>query len=80
MSVSTSSGRRSSVPAVRRIATGPEADGVAMRVDTGIGIPATQMPRVFERFHRVPGAEGRSYEGSGIGLALVHDIGTAGLS
>ncbi len=42
--------------------------------DTGIGIPAAELPHIFERFHRVEGAQGRSYEGSGIGLALVHDL------
>jgi hypothetical protein len=42
--------------------------------DTGIGIPAAELPRLFERFHRVEGASGRSYEGSGIGLALVSDL------
>ncbi|WP_395670231.1 ATP-binding protein [Phenylobacterium sp.] len=42
--------------------------------DTGIGIPAEEMPRLFERFHRVEGAQGRSFEGSGIGLALVHEL------
>jgi len=42
--------------------------------DTGIGIPGTELPKLFERFHRVEGAAGRSYEGSGIGLALVSDL------
>ena len=42
--------------------------------DTGIGIPEEQLPRVFERFHRVEGMRGRSHEGSGIGLALVHEL------
>ena len=42
--------------------------------DTGIGIPADEIPRLFERFHRVEGAEGRSFEGSGIGLALVQEL------
>ena len=42
--------------------------------DTGVGIPADEMPRLFERFHRVRGAKGRSFEGSGIGLALVHEL------
>jgi signal transduction histidine kinase/DNA-binding response OmpR family regulator len=42
--------------------------------DTGIGIPTEDLPRVFERFHRVEGARGRSYEGSGIGLALVQEL------
>jgi signal transduction histidine kinase len=42
--------------------------------DTGIGIPASEFGRVFQRFHRVQGAQGRTHEGSGIGLALVHDL------
>ncbi len=44
--------------------------------DTGTGIPAEELPRLFERFHRVTGAKGRSFEGSGIGLALVHELVT----
>lgn len=42
--------------------------------DTGTGIPEAELPRIFERFHRVAGAKGRSFEGSGIGLALVHEL------
>ena len=42
--------------------------------DTGSGIPADELPRLFERFHRVRGAVGRSFEGSGIGLALVQEL------
>jgi len=42
--------------------------------DTGIGIPEADLPRVFERFHRVEGARGRSGEGTGIGLALVEEL------
>jgi PAS domain S-box-containing protein len=42
--------------------------------DTGTGIPADELPRLFERFHRVEGARGRTYEGSGIGLALVQEL------
>jgi signal transduction histidine kinase/DNA-binding response OmpR family regulator len=42
--------------------------------DSGVGIPASEMPRLFERFHRIQGSQGRSFEGSGIGLALVHDL------
>ena len=42
--------------------------------DTGIGIDEKELPRVFERFHRVEGVRGRSYEGSGIGLALVQEL------
>jgi signal transduction histidine kinase len=42
--------------------------------DTGTGIPAEEMPHLFERFHRVQGARGRTYEGSGIGLSLVQEL------
>ncbi len=42
--------------------------------DTGTGIEAAQLPRLFERFHRIEGARGRSFEGSGIGLALVKEL------
>ena len=42
--------------------------------DTGTGIPHAELPRLFERFHRIVGAQGRSLEGSGIGLALVRDL------
>ncbi|HEY9612355.1 PAS domain S-box protein [Allocoleopsis sp.] len=42
--------------------------------DTGTGIPAEEMPHLFERFHRVEGARGRTYEGSGIGLSLVQEL------
>jgi len=42
--------------------------------DTGTGIPPHELPRIFERFHRIEGARGRSFEGSGIGLSLVHEL------
>lgn len=42
--------------------------------DTGSGIPADELPKVFDRFHRVEGARGRSFEGTGIGLALVQEF------
>jgi PAS domain S-box-containing protein len=42
--------------------------------DTGVGIPAGELPRLFDRFHQVAGSAGRSAEGSGIGLALVREL------
>jgi signal transduction histidine kinase len=50
-------------------------DRVELKVqDSGTGIPAHELPRLFERFHRVRGAKSRTREGSGIGLALVHEL------
>ena len=50
-------------------------DRVELRVaDTGIGIPESDLPRMFERFHRVKHARARTHEGTGIGLALVQDL------
>ena len=42
--------------------------------DTGIGIAEQDLPRLFERFHRVEGVRSRSHEGSGIGLAFVREL------
>jgi signal transduction histidine kinase len=42
--------------------------------DTGCGIAAHELPRLFERFHRIEGAQARTHEGSGIGLALVQEL------
>ena len=42
--------------------------------DTGTGIPEEELPRVFERFHRVESSQGRTFEGTGIGLALVREL------
>lgn len=42
--------------------------------DTGTGIPPAELPRIFQRFHRIEGAAGRTHEGTGIGLALVDEL------
>jgi signal transduction histidine kinase/ActR/RegA family two-component response regulator len=42
--------------------------------DTGVGIPSHELVSVFEKFHRVEGARGRTAEGSGIGLAMVKEV------
>lgn len=42
--------------------------------DTGAGIESGELPRLFERFYRIEGVQARTHEGSGIGLALVHDL------
>ena len=42
--------------------------------DTGTGIPAEQLPHIFEYFHRVPNAKSRTQAGAGVGLALVQEL------
>jgi PAS domain S-box-containing protein len=51
-------------------------DGMARLsvIDSGSGIPEAELPRVFERFHRIEGTPGRTYEGTGIGLALIQEL------
>ncbi|MGW2309323.1 SpoIIE family protein phosphatase [Actinomadura luteofluorescens] len=51
-------------------------DGLAQVTvaDTGVGVAADEVPRLFERFHRVENTRARSNEGSGIGLALVKEL------
>jgi len=60
-----------------RLVVRPAPDGRAVKVsvaDTGSGIQPQDQPHLFERFYRVEGANGRSAEGSGIGLALVQEL------
>ncbi|MDC7684112.1 ATP-binding protein [Asticcacaulis sp. BYS171W] len=52
-----------------------DGDHAVLRVsDTGVGMADSDLPHVFERFHRIEGAAGRTHEGSGIGLALVQEL------
>jgi signal transduction histidine kinase len=50
------------------------SDATVIVRDTGSGIPAGELPHIFERFHRVEGTHGRTHEGTGIGLALVQEL------
>lgn len=51
-----------------------DANAVLSVRDTGSGIPSWELPHIFERFHRVEGARGRTQEGTGIGLALAQEL------
>jgi signal transduction histidine kinase len=42
--------------------------------DTGTGIAPEHLPHLFERFYQIRGTQARTHEGSGIGLALVHEL------
>jgi adenylate cyclase len=53
----------------------PAGDHCVLQViDTGIGIRPDQIPHLFERFRQAEGSANRSYEGSGLGLALVKEL------
>ena len=51
-----------------------DGEAVITVADTGIGVAPEEMPRLFERFHRIENVRARSNEGSGIGLALVREL------
>ncbi|HUH14908.1 MAG TPA: response regulator [Gaiellaceae bacterium] len=70
------------------VRVGVRGAGASVRVevaDSGIGIPAGQQRRIFERFFRVDSSDARRIGGTGLGLALCREIveahgGTIGFS
>jgi signal transduction histidine kinase len=51
------------------------ADGVRFAVrDTGVGIPAAQIPKLFQKFYQADNQKGASAKGTGLGLAISKEI------
>ncbi|MVM39895.1 response regulator [Spirosoma sp. HMF3257] len=56
------------------LAASADKQAIIQIQDTGVGIPADQQKRIFERFHQVAGNSTTNVEGTGIGLALVREL------
>lgn len=57
-----------------RVEAWAERDTVVRISDTGVGIPASELPHIFERFYKADKSRNRTRSGSGLGLAIVRKI------
>lgn len=58
-----------------RVQAAVQDDRVVLTVsDTGIGIPESELPKVFDKFRQVEPGKARQLEGSGLGLAIVREL------
>jgi signal transduction histidine kinase len=57
------------------LGAGTDGDGVVFWVkDQGIGIPANELPKIFDRFYQIDSSSTRTFRGAGLGLSLVQDL------
>ncbi|MGH2785865.1 MAG: ATP-binding protein [Actinomycetota bacterium] len=59
---------------IRIAVSGDDGSARIVVSDTGVGIPARELPRIFERFYRVDRARSRETGGTGLGLAIVKHV------
>lgn len=61
-------------PAPGNVTVSVSSQGVVNISDTGIGIPAAEIPKIFDRFYRVSKDRSRATGGAGLGLSIAHWI------